>query len=51
MYRLLVCLALLGACHAAKEPELRVLGLHDAPARENAASVFSGRSADAPRWA
>jgi len=34
MYRLLLCLALLGACHAAKDPELRVLGLHDAPARE-----------------
>ena len=34
MFRLLVCLALIAGCHAAKSPELRVLGLHDAPARE-----------------
>jgi hypothetical protein len=34
MYRFLLCLALLGACHAAKSPELRVLGLHEAPASE-----------------
>jgi LEA14-like dessication related protein len=34
MYRLLVCLALLCACHAARSPELRVLGLHDAPASQ-----------------
>ena len=35
MYRLLVCLALLAsACHTGKSPELRVLGLHDASARE-----------------
>ncbi len=35
MYRFLVCLALLAsACHPPGSPELRVLGLHDAPARE-----------------
>ena len=35
MYRLLFCLALLaGACHAGKSPELRVLGVHDAAARD-----------------
>lgn len=34
MYRLLVCLALLAGCHAARPPELRVLGLHDSPSNE-----------------
>jgi hypothetical protein len=34
MYRLLLCLALLVGCHAAKSPELRVLGVHDAVARD-----------------
>lgn len=35
MYRLLVGLALLAsACRSAPSPELRVLGLHDAPSRE-----------------
>jgi hypothetical protein len=34
MVRVLLCLALLAACHAAKAPELRVLGLHDASSRE-----------------
>jgi LEA14-like dessication related protein len=35
MYRLLVCLALLaGGCHAAKSPELRVLGLNEASASQ-----------------
>lgn len=35
MYRLLICLlVLVGACHAAKSPQLSVLGVHDAPARD-----------------
>jgi len=36
MYRLLFCLVLLGAgaCAAHSSPQLRVLGVHDAPARE-----------------
>ena len=34
MYRLLLCLALLAACRAHTSPQLRVLGVHDAPARE-----------------
>src|SRR5690349_7547358 len=35
MYRLLVCLALLAsACRSGGSPELRVLGVHDAPARD-----------------
>lgn len=37
MYRLLLCLALLAdlsGCHAAKSPELRVLGVHDAAVRD-----------------
>ncbi|MBV8762665.1 MAG: LEA type 2 family protein [Deltaproteobacteria bacterium] len=34
MYRLLICLALLAGCHAHTSPQLRVLGVHDAPARE-----------------
>jgi LEA14-like dessication related protein len=33
MYRLLICLALLAGCRTASSPELRVLGVHDAPAR------------------
>lgn len=34
MYRLLICLALLAGCRTAGSPELRVLGVHDAPARD-----------------
>jgi LEA14-like dessication related protein len=34
MYRLLICLALLAACRAHTSPQLRVLGVHDAPARD-----------------
>jgi hypothetical protein len=35
MSRLVICLALLAAaCHAHTSPQLRVLGVHDAPARE-----------------
>jgi late embryogenesis abundant protein len=35
MYRLLIVLALVAsACHAHTSPQLRVLGVHDAPARE-----------------
>jgi hypothetical protein len=34
MFRFLLCVALLGACHGAKSPELRVLGLHEEPASD-----------------
>ena len=50
MYRLVATLALVlvAACHSARPPELRVLGVHDAPSREVVFVQVTNPSSDRP---